>query len=653
MFRIWGLGALLAATPAIAQIDAAAAFGAREGIEDIALSPDGKQIAFVAPGTGQSSALFVVPVDKSSPPHRVTGASGNPERLQYCYWVSNTRLLCSIYVIQKAAGYVVAASRLFAVDAAGGNIKLVSKRDNSNACYFATYGGGLVDLLPGQDGAILVERAYVPQQSIGSLITKDDSGLGVDRIDTSTLATKPIVPLTRQGAGFISDGIGNVRISEQYTLSADYLGSKRQYLYRPVGGGSWQTLSSYDTQTREGFYPVAVDPTENVAYGFQRFDGRKALHKVALDGSLRMTMVFSRPDVDVDGLVRIGRKQRVVGVSFATDRRQVAYFDPVIAKIAGALGKALPQTPSIAIVDASEDENRLLIRAEGDTVSGRYFLFDRAARKLEQLILSRPELTTVALASVKSVAVRAIDGTMIPAFLTLPPGSSGKGLPAIVMPHGGPEARDEWGFDWYAQYYANRGFAVLQPNFRGSSGYGDAWFQKNGFQGWRTAIGDVIDSGKWLVTQGIADPNRLAIVGWSYGGYAALQSGIVAPDLFKSIVAVAPVTDLGMLKAQYDERGNKYLARDFIGSSSDVIENGSPARQASKISAPVLLFHGAVDGNVEIEQSREMESRLRAAGKSVRLVTYAELDHGLPDSAARADMLRQSDAFLRETMGIK
>jgi hypothetical protein len=151
--------------PAFAQTDPAAAFGAREGIEDVALSPDGKQLAFIVPGTGQSSALFVVPVDKSAPPRRVTGASGNPERLRYCYWVSNARLLCSIYVIQKAAGYVVDATRLVAVDAAGGNIKWVSKRDNENAFYYSTYGGSLVDLLPGQDGAVLVTRAIVPQQS--------------------------------------------------------------------------------------------------------------------------------------------------------------------------------------------------------------------------------------------------------------------------------------------------------------------------------------------------------------------------------------------------------------------------------------------------------------------------------------------------------
>jgi dipeptidyl aminopeptidase/acylaminoacyl peptidase len=246
----------------------------------------------------------------------------------------------------------------------------------------------------------------------------------------------------------------------------------------------------------------------------------------------------------------------------------------------------------------------------------------------------------------KPVRYKASDGTEVPAYLTLPPGSSGKNLPALVMPHGGPSSRDEWGFDWLAQFFASRGYAVLQPNYRGSSGYGDAWYQKNGFQSWRTAIGDVNDAGRWLVGQGIADPSKLGIFGWSYGGYAALQSGVVDPALFKAVVAVAPVTDLGELVEDSKNFTNYRLVRNFVGTGPH-LRDGSPAQNAGKIKAPVLLFHGDFDLNVPISQSRRMQDKLKGAGVQSDLIVYKGLDHQLEDNVARADMLKRSDSFLR------
>jgi dipeptidyl aminopeptidase/acylaminoacyl peptidase len=392
-----------------------------------------------------------------------------------------------------------------------------------------------------------------------------------------------------------------------------------------------------------------VDPQLNAVYALEKINGRQALYRVALDGSMRKDLVFAHPEVDVDGLVRIGRSQRPVGASYATEHRRAVYFDDELKRLGQSLSKALPRLPLIRFIDSSVDERKLLIWAGSDTDPGRYYVYDKPTRNLSEIMLSRPQLEGLKLAPVKAVTYRAADGTTIPAYLTLPPGSSGNGLPAIVMPHGGPSARDEWGFDWLAQFYANRGFAVLQPNFRGSAGFGDEWYKRNGFQSWHTAVGDVVDSGRWLVSEGVADPSKLAIVGWSYGGYAALQSNVVEPNLFKAVVAIAPVTDLNLLKEQYRNWTSFALARDFIGSGPH-IRDGSPAQNAGRIKAPVLMFHGDLDRNVEVSASKLMEQRLRHSRKQVELVVYPGLDHYLDDSQARSDVLRRSDQFLRSAL---
>jgi dipeptidyl aminopeptidase/acylaminoacyl peptidase len=428
-------------------------------------------------------------------------------------------------------------------------------------------------------------------------------------------------------------------------------GAELNYYYRLADDGDWREFGRYNMLTDEGFYPVAVDHDLNAVYGFEDLNGRDALYRISLDGSMERELVFAHDEVDVSRLVRLGRQRRVIGVGYSDDYSRVEYFDPQYRALATALRNALPGNPVIGFIDASDDETRLLVRASSDTNPGRYYVFDRAAGTLNEILLARPELEGVTLSEVRPISYPAADGTMIPGYLTLPPGSDGHNLPAIVMPHGGPGSRDDWGFDWLAQFYAHQGYAVLQPNFRGSYGYGEGWLVTNGFQGWETAIGDVNDGARWLVSQGIANPAQIAGVGWSYGGYAVLQSAVTEPGLFRAVVAIAPVTDLPALREDARAYSSGRNVAEYLGSGPHILA-GSPARHADRVTAPVLLFHGDQDLNVDVGQSRRMHDRLQDAGRNSELVVFEGLDHGLRDSAVREQMLERSDAFLREALGL-
>jgi dipeptidyl aminopeptidase/acylaminoacyl peptidase len=635
-----------------APFDPAAAFGARQGVSGLSLSPDGKSVAYVAPMAGQGAALFTLDLAEGSKPNVAVVASGKPERLGSCHWVSNDRLVCVIYGVVKGAMGLMPFTRLVAADRSGGNLKLLSKRDNEYTRGWQLGGGDIIDWLPEESGAVLMTRVYLPDDHLGSHVGSDAEGLGVDRVDTHTLAVKLVEKPVIDAVEYLSDGRGRVRIMgrESRNETRDNTGVYT-YFFRAQGSQDWQKLSEYNSVARTGFQPLAVDADTNSALGYQKLDGRMALYSVSLDGSKSEKLVFARPDVDVGGLITMGRRARTIGVTYSTDATHAVYFDADIERLMRSLSKALPKQPQVDIVDASVDEQTLLIFAGSDDDAGVYYIYDRPSKHLRTFLVVRSELEGVALAKVTPMTYPAADGVSVPAYLTLPPGVvNPKGLPAIVLPHGGPSARDEWGFDWLPQFYAARGYAVIQPNFRGSSGYGDAWLNENGFRSWAVAIGDVLDAGRWLVAQGIADPNKLAVVGWSYGGYAALQSAVVDPTLFRAVVAIAPVTDLPSLKEEWHEWSNYNMVRNEIG-EGPYVRDGSPARHADKIKAPVLLFHGGFDRNVSIHQSRIMAASLSAAGVKNQLVTWDDLDHQLEDASARTDMLRKSDAWLQAAMG--
>jgi dienelactone hydrolase len=650
-----GASAQPPATPAAGAptVDPATLFGVRESIEQIDLSPDGRHLLYLTPGPGRSTLVMVSEIGADASPRAIFRADGAPERLRWCQFVSNQRLICQISAMSEVRETLVSFTRLISIDTNGRNLKQLGQSESLYDARVRFFDAAVIDWLPGQNGEVLMMRDYVPEAGrIGSLVARTSDGLGVDRIDPATLRSSRVEPPNRGAGGYISDGRGNVRIMIVPMIrggATGQLSNRVDYFYRPTGSHDWRPFSSFDDATREGMYPVAVDGTLDAAYVLRKLNGRLALYRVKLDGSMTTELVYANEHVDVDGVVRATDGARVVGVAFAEEEQRIVYFDPDYQAIARTLARALPNLPQIDFGDASVDGNRILVHAGADNDSGRYYLYDRPHRQLNEILLVRPQLEHVALASVRPVTYPAADGVQVPAYLTLPPGSSGRNLPTVVLPHGGPEARDVWGFDWLAQYFAHLGYAVLQPNFRGSGGFGDAWLRQNGFRGWRSSIGDITAGARWLVAQGIADPNRMAIVGWSYGGYAALQAGVTDPGLFKAIVAIAPVTDLQQLKTDAQRYTSASNVEEQVGSGPHVRE-GSPLQNVGAITAPVLLFHGDRDPNVNVIHSRRMNDALRGAGKRSELVVFQGLEHDLADGPARVQMLERIGAFLQTSL---
>lgn len=645
-----GVLAILAASAsgtAIAQQseaeDLAARFGARPSVLDISLSPSGKKVAYLSSDNATTEILYVADLDSDAEPRVVVTLGEANSELTHCDWANEVYLVCEVFGVTKLNGAVPAYfTRMISVGTDGSEPRLLTSSRSMRALGFQQDGGSVIALdVEGEENRILMTREFLAEVTVGTRLANEDSGLGVEEVDVSRNSRKTVERPDEWATRYVADETGAIRVKvRQPENSAGRLTGDRDYFYRTVDSSRWQSFGG----DLSGFAPVAVDAAKNVAYGFQTKDGYQALFRVPLDGSGTKEEVLARNDVDIDQLIRIGRQRRVVGASYATEKRQIEYLDPELADLAKKLQAALPGKPLVNIIDASADEQTLLIVASSDVDPGMTYLLERASNRLSPLLPLRDPLVDRPMAPMKPITFPASDGTQIPGYLTVPTGASGP-MPAIVLPHGGPGSRDEWGFDWLVQFLAARGYAVLQPNFRGSAGYGEAWFGRNGFQEWETAIGDVNDAGRWLVAEGIADPARMGIAGWSYGGYAALQSQVVDPDLYKAVVAIAPVTDLELVVEEARDYTNFEVVRRFVGEGPHV-NAGSPANFADRFKSPVLLFHGTEDMNVGSFQSERMESRLKAAGVPVNYVEYEGLDHYLDHGQVRGNMLLAIDNFL-------
>ena len=639
------------------QFDAAVAFGARTSAFSLSISPDGKRISYITPIQGQGTALMTAELVEGTQATPALASKGDPEHMTWCHWIADDRLMCQLNGVTTAGSIALRTTPgLVAVDMDGRNLQSLNiTSQNSLYAHFDVginrLGAGIVDWLPDQGGSLLMSHGYLADDHIGSHFGSTARGLGLDRLDTRTLEVTHQEPPDPVASSYLTDGHGNVRIKGTF-VATNNIGTDsglRHYFYRTANSRVWKPLSDYNGLTGEGFLPLAVDRDQDVVYGVKRKDGRKAIYSLSLDENPHEQLVYARQDVDVSQLLQIGRAQRVVGAWYATDSGHAEYFVDDVKQMMQALSRALPGM-QLSITDSTPDGSKMILFASSDTNPGVYYLFDRSTHKLRPFLMAHDQLKGVTLAHQAPMSYPAKDGVKIPGYLTLPPGHQDlKGLPAIVLPHGGPSSRDVWGFDWLPQFFANRGFAVLQPEYRGSSGFGDDWFERNGFQSWRTAIDDVLDAGHWLVSQGV-DPGKLAVVGWSYGGYAALQSAVVDSGTFRAVIAIAPVTDLADFKSERTSQIS--VAADSILPDGPYLQEGSPDEHANAIKVPVLLFHGTFDLNVDVSQSRRMADKLKLAKAHYELVTFEGLDHQLDDSAARTQMLRKSDAFLRSALGL-
>jgi dipeptidyl aminopeptidase/acylaminoacyl peptidase len=346
------------------------------------------------------------------------------------------------------------------------------------------------------------------------------------------------------------------------------------------------------------------------------------------------------------------RKGGLLGVRFLTEFPRVVWFDEGMAGLQAALDAALPRKIN-SIISLSDDRQRVVVQSWAANDPGTFYLYDAKAQNLSKLLARMPWIDPAKMAEVAAIKFKSRDGLSLRGYLTLPPGRGQKNLPMIVMPHGGPQTRDVWGYDPDVQFLANRGYAVLQVDYRGSAGYGDGFFKKGLRQVGTGMQQDITDGVRWAIRQGIADEKRIGIMGGSFGGYSALMGLVLEPDLYKCGISIAGVTDWATLikdKAEMFPQSYAYNL-SLVGNpkkDAETLEAISPVHQAGRIKAPVLIIHGRDDPAVPFTQAKLLVQALEKAGRPHELMSKYNEQHGLRDFSNRVEMYRRVEAFLQK-----
>jgi len=365
--------------------------------------------------------------------------------------------------------------------------------------------------------------------------------------------------------------------------------------------------------------------------------------------------LFAREDVDADNILFSEHEQKLAAVSYCTDRVRLHFFDPDWARLYDDLTTRLPGR-ELKIAGRSRNEHKLLVRTYSDLSRGGYYLLDRDTDELTKLTDVAPWLHRRNMAPMQPISYTSRDGLTIHGYLTLPQDVEPRNLPLVVLPHGGPYRRDKWGYEILVQFLANRGYAVLQMNYRGSLGYGRRFWELS-FKQWGGAMqNDVTDGVQFVIAQGIADPTRVGIVGSSFGGYVALAGMAFTPQLFACGVDYSGVSDpiallLSIPPYWEQQRQMLYAMVGHPETDAEMLRAVSPLHHAENIRKPLLIVQGANDPRVKKHTTDAMVERLRAVGVEVEYIVKDNEGHGFLNQENRIEVYRATERFLARYLG--
>jgi len=619
------------------------AFGRLPFGEEPMLAPDGNHFAMIQSLHGRPA---VVIYDVNAAPGTMPKVISDQEAIIVgIHWAKSDRLLMTVNMNQKAGGDTKVQSwyRTIGVDPDGKNMTVMFAHSTWRDLNYSNSQVVDYDL---DDPTHVYMPLWVPNLD-------DDFTLNLYRIDVKTGDAERFASGRKDTNEWIMDGHGHIvaRIDQSQHPLTDHL--------KVMVKDDWNEIGSYEATggRSSGILGVTEDGAALVQMGFSSKTGTKAVGRLDMTTD-KQGPLFSNESYDVEYSLEDPWTGRVVGVAFADDKMEYFYFDPAMERLQRGLEVAFPGL-SVHAVSWDLAKDKLIVAVDGPRQPTAYYYLNRTTHEATQLASTYPDLNEADLGEMKPWPYKARDGLDIPAYLTLPPGKAPKNLPAVIMPHGGPGARDMLGFDWMAQFFANRGYAVLQPNFRGSTGYGQK-FKEAGFGQWGLkSQDDITDGVKKLIADGIADPKRICIVGASYGGYAALAGAAFTPDLYACAVSFAGVSDITkLLRSDASDFGSDSWAVSEMNRSigdryddSKKLTATSPAKHADSIKCPVLLLHGAGDTTVRIEQSEEMRDALQQAHKSVEYVRFEGDSHYMLLADTRVRVLTETEAFLKKNIG--